>query len=118
MASECGFSIYFKSNRIRFRNSFIHAIGDPEFIHLFIDSKDHIMYIQACEKDKDAFEVYFREEWSDSAFYLRGKILIEFIAKLIGAPDVASYRYDAVQVNEKTMMVALDEYEVITKGEE
>ena len=118
MNEEIGLSISFRWNRIRFRNALIESIGNPEYIHLLINSTDRMLYIQACQRDKDAFKVYFQNDPSDAAFYLRGKRLMQYIARLIGVDEDASVRYLGTQVDERTVVIALKEFEEIAREQE
>lgn len=114
MSAENGMSVYFRSNRIRFRNKAIDDLGKPEYIHLFIDSRDKIMYIQSCERDKDAFKLYYRKDSNEENFYIAAKILMQYLARVIGVEeDSPSLRFDGILLDENTVMIALDEYEEI-----
>lgn len=114
MRSEMGISLYFRKNRIRLRNRTISELGNPEYVHLFVDSEDKIMYIQSCARDKDAFKLYYRAEKSNEEFYIYAKILMQYLATVIGvAQDSASLRFGGVMLDEQTVMIALDEYEEV-----
>ena len=114
MGSEMGISLYFRKNRIRLRNRTISELGNPEYVHLFVDSEDKIMYIQSCAKDKDTFKLYYRAEKSNEEFYIYAKILMQYLATVIGvAQDSASLRFGGVMLDEHTVMIALDEYEEV-----
>lgn len=114
MGTEVGMSIYFRANRIRFRNKLIQELGNPTYIHLFIDGKDKIMYVQTCDRDKDAFKMYYREDSNSENFYINAKVLMQYLAKVIGVPkDSVSLRFEGILLDEHTIMIALDEYEPI-----
>lgn len=116
MSAKIGMSLYFQKNCIRFRNGAISELGNPEYIHLFIDSRDKIMYIQSCNKDKNAFKLYYREDKGEEKFYLYAKILMQYLATVIGvAPDSVSLRFSGVMLDEQTVMIALDEYEEVNR---
>lgn len=116
MSAEIGMSLYFRKNCIRFRNGAISELGNPKFIHLFIDSRDKIMYIRFCNKDKNAFKLYYREGKGEEKFYLYAKILMQYLATVIGvAPDSVSLRFSGVMLDEQTVMIALDEYEELNR---
>ena len=72
------------------------------------------MYIQSCARDKDAFKLYYRAEKSNEEFYIYAKILMQYLATVIGvAPDSVSLRFGGVMLDEQTVMIALDEYEEV-----
>lgn len=115
MNAEIGLSISFRWNRIRFRTQLIECIGNPEYIHLLIDRENKLLYVQACERDKDAFKVYFQNDPSDAAFYIRGKRLMQYLARVIGLHSVDAVRYVGTPYDPGTVLIKLKEYEVIAR---
>lgn len=114
MSMECGMSLYFKANRIRFRNQLIMDLGSPDFVHLFIDTKKRFVYVQACQEDRDAFKLYYIKGPGDQNFYIRAKKLLTFLAKMIDVEaDSFSYRFSGDIVDSKTARISLNDYEVI-----
>lgn len=112
---EYGMSLYFKPNRIRFRNQLIHDLGDPAFIHMFIDAKKQRVFIQTCEEDQDSFKLYYNAGPGDQNFYIRAKILLVYIAKIVKIDDLNnSIRLGGAIVDDKTALISLKEYEVIS----
>ena len=118
MSTEIGLSISFRWSRIRFRTALIECIGNPEYIHLLVDARNKLLYIQSCERDKDAFKVYFRACKRDAAFYIRGKSLMQNIAKLIGVDGESTLRYAGTQIDESTIVIYLNAYEEIAREQE
>ena len=114
MSADIGISLYFRRDRIRFRNRTISELGNPKYVHLFIDSKEKLLYIQSCDRDKDAFKLFYRQEKRDEEFYIYAKILMQYLASVVGvAPDSVSLRFGGVMLDEQTVMIALDEYEEV-----
>lgn len=60
MVNECGISLYFRNNRIHIRKGTIEVLNHPAYVHLFINEGKKQMFIQSCEKNKDAFRVYYK----------------------------------------------------------
>ena len=60
MVNECGISLYFRNNRIHIRKETIEVLNHPAYVHLFINEGKKQMFIQSCEKNKDAFRVYYK----------------------------------------------------------
>lgn len=60
MVNECGISLYFRNNRIHIRKGTIELLNHPAYVHLFINEGKKQMFIQSCEKNKDAFRVYYK----------------------------------------------------------
>lgn len=115
MNMDYGISLYFRHNRIRFRNQLIHDLGNPDYIHLFIDTKKRCAFIQVCDKDPDAFKLYYKDGPGDQNFYIRAKILLEFLAKIVKVDDLSnSVRLAGSIVDKNTALISLKEYEVIS----
>lgn len=115
MSAEIGLSISFRWSRIRFRTQLIECIGNPEYIHLLIDRENKLLYVQACERDKDAFKVNFQNDPSDAAFYIRGKRLMEYLARVIGLRSEEAVRYVGAPFDSDTVLIHLKNYEVIAR---
>lgn len=114
MDNTHGMSFYFKAGRIRFRNQLIYDLGRPEYVHLFVDVKKKCVYVKACEKDYDAFKLYYLEEAGDQNFYIRAKLLLEFFVKLLGIEyGNTSLRFKGEIIDEGTAVISLTEYEEI-----
>ena len=114
MSADIGVSLYFRKDCIRFRNRTISELGNPKYVHLFIDSREKLLYIQSCDRDKDAFKLFYRQEKRDEEFYIYAKILMQYLASVIGvARDSVSLRFGGVMLDEQTVMIALDEYEEV-----
>lgn len=112
-----GISLYFAANRINIHKQTIYDLGKPEYIHLLINEKEKQMFIQSCERDLDAFRLYYAPESGDKAgrFYVNAKSLLTYLANVIGVDrNGPSLRFFGILLeNGATVYINLKEYEVI-----
>ena len=79
-------SFYFRADRINIGKATMEALGMPGFVHLLVDRKEKWFFIKGCEKDRDAFDVYFKAgEGKDSVhYYINEKPLLKWLANEMG----------------------------------
>lgn len=117
MSSETGISIYFRDNRIHIRQKTIHDLGKPEYIHLLINEEKKQMFIQSCERDRDAFRLYYSDEEDNRAqtCYINAKAFLIYLSGVIGVePGSDSLWYSGkLLADGKTVYIDLREYRKI-----
>lgn len=122
MALETGITLYFRDNRIHIRRKTIWDLENPSYVHLYINEKEKQMFIQSCDRDKDAFRVYYSKKEQDDTesavrFYINAKRLLEYLAKVIGVSGRESLWYSGELLeDEKTVYINLVDYRVIPYG--
>lgn len=115
MAMETGISLYFRSNRLNIRKKTMLDLGSPGYIHLIINEEMKWMFIQKCERDKDAFHVYYSRKQSSSRFYINAKNFLKYLSRVIGVKeDSDSLRFSGSLMEDgKTVFINLVDYQVI-----
>ena len=111
-----GISIYFYDERIRFRKGTVDEIGNPTYIHLYINEKKKQMFIQACEeRDNDAFEITTEKNGGEWRLQIIAKAFVKYLATLIGVPFPSDSLYfpSIPMGDDKTILIDLKDYQVI-----
>ena len=52
-------AFYFRDKRINIGKKTMEAIGMPDYVHLLLDRREKWLFVKGCEKDNDAFNVYY-----------------------------------------------------------
>lgn len=117
MAMETGITIYFRRSTIHIRKKTLLDIGYPEYIHLLLNEKEKQMFIQRCERDRDAFKINYvmDRDGINKRFYISDKPFLKYLALLIGiSKDSESLLYAGTLLEDgKTVFVDLMKYQVI-----
>ena len=110
-------AFYFRDKRINIGKKTMEAIGMPDYVHLLLDRREKWLFVKGCEKDNDAFNVYYTTgENSDILrYYINGKALLEKLAVMIGAEkESESIRFNGRYIEEDdAVFFNLNEYTVI-----
>ena len=119
MTSEAGISTYFRNDKIRMRHKTIEDLAYPEYIHLRINEEKKHLFIEKCDRDKDAFSIKYTQDHDgkkvkEQACYIHAKNFLEYMARVIGVPeDSPSLRFSGILMPDGTVFVDLNHYEVI-----
>ncbi len=120
METVSGISIYFCDNRIHILKDTIRALGNPRYVHLHINEEKKYLFISACEKDKDAFRIYYKvndatDEMNPKRFHINAKGLLNYLSKVIGVERYSDSLRFPGQLLEGDSIVYFDltNYEVI-----
>lgn len=120
METVSGISIYFCDNRIHILKDTIRALGNPRYVHLHINEEKKYLFISACEKDKDAFRIYYKtsnitDELNPKRFHINAKGLLNYLSKIIGVErDSDSLRFPGELLEgENIIYIDLTKYEII-----
>ena len=114
MAAEVGVSIYFRDDAINVKRLSLMDIGTPKYIHLLLDKNKKLLYIQACEKDKNAFLI--QKSDMDKRFMIICKRFVRYLASVIGVKYDTSNSLkfqDCVQIDAFTLRIDLRHYEEV-----
>ena len=115
-------SFLFKADRINIWRETVENLGMPQYIHLLINEKEKKMFIQTCERDKDAFRLYYtRGKTGNKAhLHVNAKRLMKYLAVLCETDyNGPSIRFDGVLLEDgHTIYYNLLEYEIIEFDEE
>ena len=100
-----GISMYFTSDKIYIRKNTIRALNNPDYIHLYINRVNKLLYIVPCKKDRDSFRIHY-DEWiayfdeygkkykEPQAFFINARKLLDFLAIIVGVKrNSASLRF-------------------------
>lgn len=128
-----GISMYFTSDKIYIRKNTIKALDNPDYIHLYINRGNKLLYIVPCKKDKDSFRIHY-DEWSvfvgedgekykdykdPQAFFINARKLLDFLAIVVGVKrNSASLRFAGSLHKDKYtdkehVIIDLTTYEVV-----
>lgn len=119
-----GVSMYFRVDRIHIRKGAIAALGNPHYVHLRVNERKKQLFIQSCEKDKDAFRIYYKpeadtDEESPERCYINAKRLLDYLSRLIGVERYSeSLRFYSELIedegsDERLLFIDLTKYDVI-----
>lgn len=107
----------FSSDRICIWKNTVSNLGKPDYIHLLINEPEKQMFIQTCERDKDAFRLYYTKGKSgrEAEFHVNAKTLLKYLASVVGVDyNGPSVRFDGVLLEDgKTVYINLREYELL-----
>ena len=115
-----GISMYFRFDRINIRKGTLIALGRPHYVHLRVNEKKKLLFIIPCEKDRDAFRIYYKD--SDEAgkesplrCYINAKKVMDYLAKVVGVDRYSeSLRFSGEVVErENRIYIDLTKYDVI-----
>jgi hypothetical protein len=112
---ETGVTLNFRDNRMHILRRTIYDLGKPRYIHLRIDEKNRRMFIQACEKDRDAFPVDYDDGDRAERCYIYAKPLLRYLAGVVGVSRASdSLRFSgALLPEEHTVFIDLNRYRKI-----
>jgi len=117
MAMETCITMYFRRSTIHIRKKTLSDIGYPEYIHLLINEKEKQMFIQQCERDRDAFRINYvlNRDGINKRFYISDKPFLQYLALLIGIPKDSESLFFAGTLLEdgKTVFVDLTKHQII-----
>ena len=108
-------TLNFRDNRMHILRKTIYDLGKPRHIHLRIDEKNRRMFIQACEKDRDAFRVDYDDDDRAERCYIYAKPLIRYLAGVVGVSRASdSLRFSGMLLPEEhTVLIDLNRYRKI-----
>lgn len=111
MPQETGITLLFRDERIYIRRGTMKQLGQPDNIHIHINEKEKRLFIQACEKDNDAFRVNYYL----AKYCICSKVLLRYLAAVIGVPFPSdSLNFSGVLLEDKqTVFIDLRKYTVI-----
>lgn len=111
MPQDTGITLLFRDERIYIRRGTMKQLGQPNYIHILINEKEKHLYIQACDKDKDAFRVNYYV----TKCCICSKVLIRYLATVVGVPfPYDSLNYTGVLMDDmQTVFIDLRNYTVI-----
>jgi len=116
MAIQAGVSLYFRDNRIHIRRKTIYDLGKPKYVHLLINEREKQMFIQSCEKDKDAFCLNYSAVDDDAErCYVNAKALLQYLASVIGVayPSDSLWFAGTMLDDGKTVFIDMSSYQTI-----
>ena len=112
--------MYFRDNRIHVRKGTIAALGNPHYVHLHVNEKKKRLFIEACEKDKDSFRIYYKkddgtDEENPVRCYINAKRVLDYLSRLIGVDRYSeSLRFNGELIDEENVLfIDLTKFEVI-----
>ena len=120
--SDPGVSLYFRDNRLRLRYKTILDLQYPQYIHLRINEKKKQLFIQKCERDRDAFRLIYNtgrkqgkcgiDEYS---CHINDKRFLRYLSHVVGVPeDSPSLRFHGLMMEDgKTVYIDLTRYEEV-----
>ena len=84
-------AFYFRYNRIYIGKKTMQVLGMPDYVHLLINEKEKWLFIKSCEKDKNAFNVYFTcgEDSDNMQYLINEKPLLKWLARIMGVEGMA-----------------------------
>ena len=119
-----GISMYFTNDRIYVRKDTIRSLKNPDYVHLYINRGNKLLFIVPCEKDKDSFRIHY-EEWvayvdeygnkhkDPQAFFINAKRLLDFLAKIVGVKrDSVSLRFAGI-LRDGQVIINLKKFEPV-----
>lgn len=125
MEGPIGISIYFRNDRIHIWKSTIRVLENPRYVHLRMNEGKKYLFISACEKDKDAFRIYYSLANSEDnsrpkRFHINAKGLLTYLSRIIGVErDSDSLKFfGELLLPEKAVCIDLKNYEIIPYLEE
>ena len=122
MLSDPGVSMYFRDNRLRLHYRTILDLQYPQYIHLRINEEKKQLFIQKCEKDRNAFRLIYNagrkqgkcgiDEYS---CHINDKRFLRYLSHVVGVPvDSPSLRFRGAMMNDgRTVYIDLTSYEQI-----
>lgn len=117
--SETGVSFYFRVDRIRMRYQTIIDLGRPQYVHFRVDERRKWMFIQACERDQNAFTLFYKDEGRihESKNFINAKRFLTYLANVVGVPrDSESLFFPGVLIPEmQAVFIDLRNYERINE---
>lgn len=119
-----GISMYFTSDQIYVRKDTITALRNPEYVHLYLNRGNKLLFIVPCEKDRDSFRIYY-DEWVECVdddgkvhkepqlFFINARRLLDLLAKVVGVKrDSVSLRFAGI-LHDGHVIINLKKYEVV-----
>ncbi|MBR3245353.1 MAG: hypothetical protein IKF90_22100 [Parasporobacterium sp.] len=95
----------------------------PQYIHLRINAARKQMFIQRCEKDRNAFRIIYRKrtgnkdtEIDENSCYIYDRKLLLYLAGVIGVTEESpTLRYHGrLLPDEETVYIDLSQYEMLS----
>ena len=115
---KSGLSMYFRSHTIRLRHRTIAELDYPEYIHLRINKDRKQMFIQKCDKDKNAFHLVYRgaeKGIHERSCYIQDTPFLRYLSGVVGVPeDSRSIWFKGYLLDDgKTYYIDLTNYEYV-----
>ena len=115
-------ALCFRDSRINISKKTMEALGMPGYVHLLIDRGQKWLFLKACERDKDAINVYYTTGEGSELFHYQiiGKTLLSLISGIMG---VGRYS-DSLRLlgsylpDDEAVYFDMNRYDVIPYGEE
>ena len=118
---DSGLTMYFRNNRMRFRYRTILELEKPEYVHLRINEQKKQMFIQRCEKDKDAFRLVYsvRKGIVEHSCYINARNFLLYLSKVVGVNDNSvSLHFPGILMNDgQTVYIDLTNYQPVRDEE-
>ena len=114
-------AFYFRYNKIYIGKKTMAALGMPQYVHLLVDRKEKWLFVKACKRDKDAFNVYYSPVDGDEIRYtINEKPLLLWFSRIIGLDkDSQSIRFEGnFMEEENAVFFDMNKYTFITYGEQ
>lgn len=113
-------SVDLKKYRVRLHKSFLHQMGDPEYVILLVNKDKRIIAVKAVEpgmSTKDAHRVNSKTLLSDNSIEIYSGTFVSSLRSLTGGLDHGcSYRLTGVTVPSENMVIfPLDSLERIER---
>ena len=127
MLSDPGITMYFRDDRLRLRYKTVLDLQYPQYIHLRINEKKQQLFIQKCEKDRNAFRLKYSDSPEQGKYgieehscFINDRRFMRYLSHVIGVPeDSPSLRFrGALMEDGRTIFIDLTKYEEINSAKD